>query len=104
MPKQKQERDNRYYKALFEESICDLGESVHLFRNIQLLNLKSLDINVSKDVLSLIDLVYQESFDKIIDALTNMNELNGGEFAIKALEKSLQVKRGLVKLDTLIKE
>jgi hypothetical protein len=88
MPSQKDK--NKYIKILIEEEMVNLGENICWFRNL----VSDLERQGITD-LQYIDGIYQRALDRVLDSLCNINDLKVADVAIKAVDKSLKIRRGM---------
>jgi hypothetical protein len=103
MKKKTRPNKNAYYHALVAEVLEDFGKEIFHFRNLQsIISKSSLVHDLDPDLLFLLDSIYQTSFDRIIDGLAGTRDLRVSNVAIIGLEKSLNVRRGLVKREDVI--
>ena len=89
MPKA-DEAKTKYYSVLVEEEMTNLGENICWFRHLW----SDLEKQEITDV-KYIDAIYQQAFDKVIDALCNVNDLKCADIAINAIDKSMKIRRGM---------
>lgn len=98
MRKKKDFDPNTYYRVLVLETLENLGKGVHDFRHLRNTIAKTNWVeDISPDLLFLIDTIYQQALDNIIDQLANASDLKIATTACEGLEKSLNVRRGLCK-------
>jgi len=99
MQKKKKTADpNIYYRVLVLETLENLGKNVHDFRHMGgTINKTNWAQDIPVDLLFLIDTVYQQALDNIIDQLANASDLKVATTACEGLEKSVKVRRGLCK-------
>lgn len=88
MPSQKDK--NKYIKVLIEEEMVNLGESICWFRNI----ISDLERQAITDT-RYVDGVYQRAFDRVMDALCNLNDLKVADIALNGLDTAMKIRRGM---------
>lgn len=92
--KRSTKREDQYIKTLVNETLEDLGNRIHFFRNIGLVLAQK---DTDKEKLLLIDEVYQVALDEIFDALSNAGDLKAGNIACDGIAKAMLVRRGFIK-------
>ncbi len=95
---------NVYLQVLINEELQNLGDAIHAFRNLRNTVSKSSSsglVDIEPASLFLLDSIYQDLFDRVMDSLANMNDLKMANTAISAIDKSIKVRRGIIKKDTV---
>ena len=103
VPKKK---NDTYYQILVGEVLEDLGTNINWFRNLKNTIQKSktdLLNDLDDNALLILDSIYQHSLDTIFDELANANDLRCAKVAIECIEKSVRVRRGLLKKSEVLK-
>ena len=94
-PKRKEAVDS-YARVVCNDSLQDLGEKIHTFRNMYKIISKR-DTITDPELLKMIDSIYQAGLDEIFDALSDTGDLKIGNLACNGIAKSMLVKRGFIK-------
>jgi hypothetical protein len=95
VPKRKKSVD-AYARAVCDDSLQDLGERIHTFRNmIKIISKK--DTITEPELLKMIDSIYQAALDEIFDSLSDAGDLKIGNLACNGIATSMLIRRGFIK-------
>ena len=94
-PNKKQtKKDNLYHQSLVNETLCDLGNKIHIFRNLKAFLAEG---KADTKSVKMVDQIYQTALDEIFDALSNAGDLQIGNLACNGIAKAMLVRRGFIK-------
>jgi hypothetical protein len=85
-----------YARAVCDDSLQDLGERIHTFRNLLKLHPKNV-LETDIELLKMIDSIYQAALDEIFDSLSDAGDLKIGNLACNGIATSMLIKRGFIK-------
>ena len=95
--------NDAYYKALISETLENLGLEIHHFRNMRKsISESQIGKDMPKDMLFLVDSIYQATLDGIFDGLVNAKDLHVENIAIDGLDKSMRVRRGFARKEDVL--
>jgi hypothetical protein len=85
-----------YARVVCDDSLQDLGERIHTFRNmIKIISKK--DTITEPELLKMIDSIYQAALDEIFDSLSDAGDLKIGNLACNGIATSMLIRRGFIK-------